>query len=218
MTCEATPPSWLGNPEKEHSASTVPSWLNVGATQNAKGCEPEADPSVLFVCTGNICRSAFAACSLADMVADKRMRVDSAGVGALEGSLIDSRVARLAERMHVPTGSHIAKQLTGRDLMKGDVVLTFGPEHQQWILDNYPDQYWKVMPFRLFVSEAEVLLRSERLCWNDLIRKTLNRVVDQNSDNWIEDPYNRSSHVYESVVNRIYAYVKRMNEIIDRVG
>lgn len=91
---------------------------------------------VLFVCTANICRSAYA-----DVVARAAripgVEFNSAGTHALVGQGIDPPMAeRVGSRGDVP--AHVAQQLTRQLLMDADVVLAMGVGHRRYILDEWP--------------------------------------------------------------------------------
>ncbi|WP_242371218.1 low molecular weight protein-tyrosine-phosphatase [Anaeromyxobacter sp. SG26] len=89
---------------------------------------------VLIVCVGNICRSPMAEALLrARFVARGRGRVESAGLGALEGRGADPiAVALLAER-GIDLTPHRARQLTPEMLAAADLVLVMESGHQRQI-------------------------------------------------------------------------------------
>lgn len=102
--------------------------------------EPRHGPGrpfrVLFVCTGNICRSAYA-----DVVARGRhlpgLEFASAGTYAMVGSPMDPPMAAQV-RGRGDVEAHRARQLT-RDLMaEADLVLAMASEHRRYILDEWP--------------------------------------------------------------------------------
>ena len=83
---------------------------------------------IMFVCLGNICRSAMAECIMTDMVKRKGLasyfRIDSAGTSSEEeGNGIYPAAARKLSEMSVPTLPHRAKQLTMSDYDEFDVIL-----------------------------------------------------------------------------------------------
>ncbi|MGB3377055.1 MAG: hypothetical protein WBA87_18175, partial [Microbacterium sp.] len=59
---------------------------------------PDAQPNILTVCTGNICRSALAESVLATRLTDLDVRVHSAGTQALVGHGMPREARALAER------------------------------------------------------------------------------------------------------------------------
>lgn len=91
---------------------------------------------VLFVCTANICRSAYA-----DVLANRRapagVEFGSAGVRGLVGHPIDPPMAR-----HLGGGddvaAHRARQLTRGLASEADLILAMAAEHRRYILDEWP--------------------------------------------------------------------------------
>ena len=84
---------------------------------------------ILFVCTGNICRSPMAAAIARDALARSGRRdveVVSAGTYALEGQRPTSDAAALAEEHGLSLGEHRAQQLT-RELAQRR-----GPRRRRW--------------------------------------------------------------------------------------
>lgn len=91
---------------------------------------------VLFVCTANICRSAYA-----DVVArswgSQGIEFASAGTHALVGDPIDPPMGNLvANRGNV--GDHEAKQLNRELVESADLILAMASEHRRYILDEWP--------------------------------------------------------------------------------
>jgi protein-tyrosine-phosphatase len=87
---------------------------------------------LLFVCTGNTCRSPIAA-AIARQVADERglsdLDVSSAGTSAAEGQpASDGAVLVGLERALDLTG-HRARQLTPEHVAEADLILVMGPHH-----------------------------------------------------------------------------------------
>ncbi|MHA6509027.1 dTDP-4-dehydrorhamnose 3,5-epimerase family protein [Tessaracoccus sp. Y1736] len=91
---------------------------------------------VLFVCTANICRSAYADVA-ANAVAPAGVQFSSAGTRALVGEGIDPPMAQELKVDGEP-GAHRARQVT-RDLVEdADLILTMAGEHRRYLLDEWP--------------------------------------------------------------------------------
>lgn len=109
-----------------------------GAARGQAAEEPRQTPyRVLFVCTANICRSAYA-----DVVASgvglEGVSFASAGTRALVGEPIHPPMARLVgERGDV--SSHRARQLTRALMAESDLVITMSANQRRYILDEWPD-------------------------------------------------------------------------------
>lgn len=128
--------------------------------------------SVLCVCTGNICRSPLAERLLAAAVPGTR--VESAGIGALEGAPMEPTAAAIAAREGFTAEDHRARQLTRAMVRDFDLVLAMDTGHKDWIERRYPG------------SRGRVFLASH---W-------------QEGDD-IEDPYGLSAHMFERVYTEL---------------
>ncbi|MGO1489327.1 MAG: sugar nucleotide-binding protein, partial [Arachnia sp.] len=91
---------------------------------------------ILFVCSANICRSAYA-----DVIARgtgmRGVQFSSAGTHALVGDGIDPPMAAHVGDRGDAT-QHVARQLTRALLDEADLVLTMGVDHRRYILDEWP--------------------------------------------------------------------------------
>lgn len=90
---------------------------------------------VLFVCTANICRSAYA-----DVVARGRnipgLQFGSAGTHALVGQPIDPP---MSNQVNIgDENQHRAQQLSYELVDSADLILAMGAEHRRYILDEWP--------------------------------------------------------------------------------
>lgn len=140
--------------------------------------------TVLFVCTANICRSAYA-----DVVARARaaegVRFASAGIQALVGHGIDPEMAQQLRGIGDPA-SHVARQLTQQVAEEADLILTMAGEHRRFILD-----VWPAMGRKTFVlgQAARVLSESHADVPRDGLVELLrsNRASGVGDD--VRDPY-----------------------------
>ncbi|HET9151880.1 MAG TPA: low molecular weight protein arginine phosphatase [Gemmatimonadales bacterium] len=88
---------------------------------------------VLFVCTGNTCRSPMAAALLRHALQERGaggFDVSSAGTGAWDGSPASEGAYLVALEHGLDLSAHRARLLT-RDLVKdADLILTMSPQHR----------------------------------------------------------------------------------------
>lgn len=91
-----------------------------------------ASYNLLFVCTGNTCRSPMAA-AIARAAIEGRgwshVDVASAGVAAAAGSPASEPVAPVLEEQGIPLGDHVARDLTTELIDWADSILTMSPSH-----------------------------------------------------------------------------------------
>jgi len=91
---------------------------------------------ILFVCTGNTCRSPMAQAMAGALFSG--VEVLSAGVFAAAGAPASPHaVAAMAER-RLALSSHAAQQVTAALLATCDLVLTLGREHKRLVLQQFP--------------------------------------------------------------------------------
>jgi protein-tyrosine-phosphatase len=87
---------------------------------------------ILFVCTGNTCRSALAA-ALARRVADERglrtIEIGSAGTSALDGQPASDGALLVGIERQLDVTDHRARQLTPELVRRADLILVMGPHH-----------------------------------------------------------------------------------------
>lgn len=112
---------------------------------------------ILFVCTGNICRSPLAEavfrhkvslCGLSD-----RVIIDSAGThGYHIGERPDPRTLRIAAMNHIPTEGIRARQIKNTDFEEFDLILGMDRGHVRLLKDRADPVYHGKI--RLFMEAA----------------------------------------------------------------
>jgi protein-tyrosine phosphatase len=104
--------------------------------------------SILFVCTGNLCRSPMAAGLLRQRLAEKGLdtkhRVSSAGVWAVnDRPASDKAIAVMAER-GIDITDHIAHTINASDMTEAELILVMTRDHEQILRNTWPQYGWKV--------------------------------------------------------------------------
>lgn len=112
--------------------------------------------NVLFVCTGNTCRSPMAEQIAAALLAKEfageggsggGVKVVSAGTAASAGGAASAETVGAVKRMGLPTGvlgSHRARLLTRKLIAEADVIYAMGRSHRGVVLELDPDASGKV--------------------------------------------------------------------------
>jgi protein-tyrosine phosphatase len=146
--------------------------------------------TILFVCTGNLCRSPMAEGLLRQRLVegglDGRFRVMSAGIYAADGEGASRNAVQVMADRSIDITDHIAHTITADDIIKADLILVMGREHEQVIRQTWPQYAWKV--------------------------HRLSEMSGRRQD--IADPYGGSLQKYEACAATISRYV---DEGLDRI-
>lgn len=126
--------------------------FNVGALlkniRRAQEDEPTNIPTgkkILFVCTGNIARSASAQYIAEQLsIPESGWVFDSAGTGAVVGSGVAPYIDAELESRGANFHSHQAKQITAHLLEESALVLVMEREHLNWIVREWPQYRSKI--------------------------------------------------------------------------
>jgi protein-tyrosine-phosphatase len=102
---------------------------------------------ILFVCTGNICRS-----PMAKYYLQKRLReegisdieVESAGVFALDNNPVSWEIKEIMESLGVSIGEHHSSPLTLEKVQNADLILVMENTHKMLIENRMPRMAHKV--------------------------------------------------------------------------
>lgn len=109
---------------------------------------------ILFVCSGNICRSPMAEALFVHMARERgvldRFEVDSVGLhGYHEGEAADPRTRRLGARHGVEVTS-IAREIRPRDMEDADLILAMDRGHERELIRRGPEHRHKIRLMRSY--------------------------------------------------------------------
>jgi L-threonylcarbamoyladenylate synthase len=183
-----------GGPCRHAKSSTVVRADDVAAELLREGVVPAEEirdataKTLLFVCTGNRCRSPMAAAFAADLLArragasviellDTGYRVGSAGTGCLRGRPASQEAADAALRYGCDLSAHRSRPLTPSLIEESDEIYVMTAEHRASIL--------------AFAAEYE-----DRV-----------RLLDRGGKD-IPDPWGEGPAVYERVAERIHRAIE----------
>lgn len=166
--------------------------------------EPGGPFSVLFVCTGNICRSPTAE-ALARRELERYpgvpIRVSSAGSHALEGNPAASRSMLAAATRGADLERHFARELTRRRVRAADLILCMAAEHRPFVLS-----YDRVAASRTFLLATFARVASQ---WDWLASSPAVLVAlaaehgrEQDGDD-IDDPLGHPAEAYAACAERL---------------
>ena len=165
---------------------------------------PAGPFGVLFVCTGNICRS-----PTAEALARRELarhpgvpiQVSSAGSHALEGNPAASRSMLAASARGASLERHVARELTRRRVRGADLVLCMAAEHRPFVLSHdrsAADRTFLLATFARVAGEWDWLATSPA----GLVALAAEHAREQDGDD-IDDPLGQPTEAYAACAERL---------------
>ena len=149
---------------------------------------------ILFVCTGNTCRSPMTEGMLKKAAEEKglsdRISVSSAGISVFRAPSASPEAVEVMRRAGIDISSHRPRQVTAEMLLEADLVITMTESHRSRILDMYPEIKGKVYTIKKFAKM-------------------------ENGSPDIPDPFGGAEKEYKRIASEIGEAVKK---IIDRLS
>lgn len=105
---------------------------------------------ILFVCTGNTCRSPLAEYLLRHK-AGGSMEVKSAGLAAYNGGQIATHVQQLLAEKGIET-DHASQNITTELVEWADLILTMTEAHEQQLRMHFPEKEASIYTIKRFVD------------------------------------------------------------------
>ncbi|WP_081954469.1 low molecular weight protein arginine phosphatase [Neobacillus niacini] len=106
---------------------------------------------ILFVCTGNTCRSPMAEAILKSKKIDG-LQLKSAGIYAATGSEASAHAKKVLNDNNIDH-NHSSKMLNLESIHWADVILTMTGSHKNVILQQYPETTGKVFTLKEFTGD-----------------------------------------------------------------
>ncbi len=207
--------------------------MSAAATNGIEPGEGLGTFSVLFVCTGNICRSPTAEALLRQRVEEAggatstaALTATSAGVATEDGWRIDRTIAVLLEKRGLPGMRDFrSRALTGDLLEQADLVLTGTRDHRLRIGRLWPEAYPKTFTLRESASLLAGMPAAVADSLPDRLPKRAHAVVrwlqderglvaTPESELDIADPIGRRTSVYRRMVDDVSAAIDVLANVL----
>ena len=167
---------------------------------------------LLFVCTGNICRSPLAerlTAAFAVELGTTELSAESAGVGALVGRWMDDDAARVLAGLGGSDEGFRARAFTPAMADRADLVLTLERGHRSIVLERAPRALRRTFTLREAAAVLD-LLPPDELPTADGVQERGGQLVAalaRRRNEWrgssgatdVRDPYRRSAQVHDEV-------------------
>lgn len=173
---------------------------------------------VLFVCTGNTCRSPMAEAIFNKLRTNERMSAKSAGVHAIDGIPM-SEGSKQAIARHGMMESHQSKALTEDLLNWADIVLTLTTAHKQTVVSQFPDRAAQVHTLKEYVLDDEVSLNKIEELKHHLAQLEMKRASFIAAHQQQVDKYNEEKliHNQKQLEEELLRQIEPHQRAIDRL-
>lgn len=151
--------------------------------------------NILFVCTGNTCRSPMAQALFLQRLKEEdvidRFRVLSAGIFTQNGLPASREAVRVLQEDGLDISEHTSAVLVSEIVMDADVILTMTRNHRDYISEEFPEKKNMVFTLGEFVNDEEIEVidpfakgiesyRQSREQLKQLINKAVNKLLSNN--------------------------------------
>lgn len=158
--------------------------------------------NILFVCTGNTCRSSMAEGLLKYMLKDIgncKINVESSGTSAIENQGANEKAIQVMKDNGIDISSHRSSLLTKEKIEQTDLILTMTINHKKIIQDNCKNSSNKVFTLKEYAQKVS--------------GENINR---NNLD--IVDPYGMDYNVYDDCMKEIKIELEKIIKFIKDIN
>jgi len=180
-------------------------------------------PKMLFVCSGNTCRSPMAAALMKKALKDRGIEgwtVSSAGLMAASGIPISENAKRaLLEDHGLRVEDHLSKAVDLSMIAEHDYVIAMTLRHAQWLISRFGQYKYKIYFIGELLSDEVKNAVIKYLSTKDPYSLENMRLYEEKIKPYeIEDPYGSDLEVYKEVATQIWQFCCKIADIIKKEG
>jgi len=158
---------------------------------------------ILFVCTGNTCRSSLAEAIALKIIADNPEKfsdffVTSAGTYAMEGTPAARHAIEIAEEKGMSLQNFRSKPVTLQLIEEADLILTMTMGHKMELLYQVPEAIDKIFLLKEYIEDLEGK-EGKLQEWDNLN---------------VRDPFGQPLEVYRDCYEELYEAIEKAFEKI----
>ena len=110
---------------------------------------------IMFICTGNICRSAMAEAMLKKMLKENKkenIEVYSCGLSADDGDVPTQNAIEVMQEYKIDLKNHIATNIKYSNIENMDLILCATLSHKMFVIRLYPELKDKIFTIKEYVG------------------------------------------------------------------
>lgn len=107
---------------------------------------------IIFVCKGNICRSAFAEKYFKQLTNGKKVTIESCGLDVEKECAVPKEAAQVAKEFNVNLGDHRSKGIAGCNFYEADLIVAMEYKQYLRLVDLFPEIATNVCVLRDFAT------------------------------------------------------------------
>lgn len=153
---------------------------------------------ILFICTGNTCRSPMAEAMFRDMVGTDKIEIASAGIAAMSGDSASPHTQQVLSAKNI-SHQHSSQIITPELVAWADLILTMTYSHKIVLLSHFEQSQGKVYTLKEYVTEEEELDTDKLLNWD------------------IADPFGGSYGQYEHAATEIEKSLQKLHKKLKNI-